>query len=90
MNTKEINQWLSDEAARVSQEWFRLQAARPYARFYLYHQPGKLVVAEDNPGGFTLATGESIFRGQTTEQCTAWVYRQARQLPILTKEIHGI
>ena len=86
MKTHEIDSWLWDESRAAATAWFRAQCAAPWASFHLYYLPqgARLVVAQNKPNGFELASVERMYPSYNIELAMNWIYYIARSLPVST------
>jgi len=86
------DKWLSEQAVRAADRWYRVQVCNLFERYYLWFRPyscgGGLDVAVDRPGPeWELAWPERIPPSWTREYVVQWIREKARRLPCLPPEL---
>jgi hypothetical protein len=84
MKTQDVYDFVSAQAQKVADEWFKAQSLDNYAALYVYYRPAELCAASDPPGpDWTLAHGDRIRPGSTRAQVQRWVNDMAQRIPFL-------
>ena len=75
--------WFTEEVARCAREGHAAMCRLGGGEWYLYYKTLSIVIAQEKPEGYTLATGERVLGNRTVQGLTAWVHTNTSRLPVL-------
>ena len=88
MSIQQIEKLIHDLVEREIEFWFLKQVENPYGAYYLYYKPmgEDLVIEQDAPEGYRLASPERISPSWTMKEARVKVVGMMAGLPILKGE----